>query len=326
MNWLAPITAFIIALIGSFWLQKNYFGPRDYPNERSLHVKPLPRTGGLAIVMAVAVGILWLKYDNKLILLGLLLGLALVSFLDDLYNISIFTRLATHILAAAVAILWLYPETEWWHLAILLIALTWMTNLYNFMDGADGLAGGMTTIGFSCYAIAAFIAGDGEFAALNLVVAAAALAFLVFNFHPARIFLGDVGSIPLGFLAGVCGVLGWQNGLWPAWFPVLVYSPFIVDATVTLMKRSLRRERVWLAHSQHYYQKLVHSGLGQRKMALVEYLLMISVATSAVISLQLDRPWQTLQLALWAGFYFVLIYRLEKYFSTVHVKPSPPSI
>ncbi len=157
-----------------------------------------------------------------------------------------------------------------------------MTNLFNFMDGSDGLAGGMAVLGFGAYAIAANAGGAVWLATVCVAVAAASFAFLLFNFHPAKIFMGDSGSIPLGFLAGAVGVAGWQAGVWALWFPLLVFSPFVVDATLTLAKRLFHREKVWQAHREHYYQRLVRMGLGHRKTALAGYLLMLACATVAL--------------------------------------------
>jgi UDP-N-acetylmuramyl pentapeptide phosphotransferase/UDP-N-acetylglucosamine-1-phosphate transferase len=152
------------------------------------------------------------------------------------------------------------------------------------MDGSDGLAGGMAVIGFGAYALAAHLAGDPMLVSLCLALVAGAAAFLLHNFPPARIFLGDVGSIPLGFFAGALGVLGWRGGLWPLWFPVLVFGPFIGDATITLLRRLARRERVWQAHRDHYYQRLVRMGFGHRGTALVGYAAMAACAAVALFS------------------------------------------
>jgi UDP-N-acetylmuramyl pentapeptide phosphotransferase/UDP-N-acetylglucosamine-1-phosphate transferase len=113
-------------------------------------------------------------------------------------------------------------------------------------------------------------------------LAAAAAAFLLRNFHPASIFLGDVGSIPLGFLAAALGIIGWRDDAWPLWFPLLVFGPFIGDATVTLLKRLLRRERVWRAHRDHYYQRMVRMGFGHRGTAGLGYLIMLGCAVAAL--------------------------------------------
>jgi len=112
----------------------------------------------------------------------------------------------------------------------------------------------------------------------------------VHNHHPARIFLGDVGSIPLGFLAAALGLAGWRNDLWPLWFPVLVFGPFIADATITLVKRAIRGERVWQAHRSHYYQRMVLMGLGHRRTAWVGYALMAACAAAALLGRN-QAPW-----------------------------------
>jgi UDP-N-acetylmuramyl pentapeptide phosphotransferase/UDP-N-acetylglucosamine-1-phosphate transferase len=172
--------------------------------------------------------------------------------------------------------------------------VAWTINLYNFMDGADGLAGGMTVIGFCAYAVAAALAGDAPFALTSLCVAAATAAFLIFNFPPARIFMGDSGSIPLGFLAAALGLLGWHDGLWPLWFPLVVFAPFVVDASVTLARRALRGERFWQAHRSHYYQRLVLTGWSHRQLALAEYGLMLVSAVAALLALRQPAPVQAL--------------------------------
>jgi UDP-N-acetylmuramyl pentapeptide phosphotransferase/UDP-N-acetylglucosamine-1-phosphate transferase len=178
-----------------------------------------------------------------------------------------------------------------------------MTNLYNFMDGSDGLAGGMALFGFSTYAAAAAFGGAPDVVLLSLCLAAAAAAFLAFNFHPARIFMGDVGSIPLGFLAGSLGLLGWDRNIWPLWFPLLVFSPFIVDASVTLARRALRGERVWQAHRDHYYQRMVRSGLGHAGTALRWYAVMAAAGASSLLALFAPQHLQYLALLAWLSIY-----------------------
>jgi UDP-N-acetylmuramyl pentapeptide phosphotransferase/UDP-N-acetylglucosamine-1-phosphate transferase len=165
---------------------------------------------------------------------------------------------------------------------LLILGLVWMTNLYNFMDGSDGLAGGMTTFGFGAYAIAAGLQGHAPLMMLALCTAAAAAGFLLFNFPPARIFIGDVGSVPLGLLAGAVGLMGWRAGIWPLIFPLVVFAPFVVDATVTLLKRVFRRERIWKAHREHYYQRLILSGWTHRRLAIAEYAVMLICAISGL--------------------------------------------
>ena len=130
-----------------------------------------------------------------------------------------------------------------------------------------------------------------------MVLAAASGAFLVRNFPPARIFMGDVGSVPLGFLAGALGLIGWNDGVWPLWFPLLVFAPFVCDATLTLLRRLTRGERVWQAHREHYYQRLVRMGFGHRGAALIEYAAMLACAAAAVYACNQEREIQITVLA-----------------------------
>lgn len=253
----------------------------DRPNERSLHSVPVPRTGGLAIVAGV-VGALAIAGSREQASLLIALALVAVSFGDDLFGLPTLLRFAAHLAAAAGMLMLNLPGAGPLQFLFLLIGIAWLTNLYNFMDGSDGLAAGMTVIGFGTYAIAAESAGVVWLATAAVAITAAAFAFLLFNFSPARIFMGDAGSVSLGFLAGALGVEGWRDGVWPLWFPVLVFSPFVVDATLIVCRRLLRREKIWQAHREHYYQRLVRMGFGHRNTALAEYLLMTACAGAAL--------------------------------------------
>ena len=264
----------------------------DHPNQRSLHASPVPRTGGLGVVPALSVGMLIAGSDTLLVALAV--GLMLLSVLDDWKPLPASWRLLGHFSAAAAFVLVCFPGAGWIELTLLALGVAWMTNLYNFMDGADGLAGGMAVVGFCAYAAAAGLAGNAMLAVMSLCVAAAAAAFLMFNFPPARIFMGDSGSIPLGFLAAALGLQGWRVGSWPLWFPLVVFAPFVVDASVTLARRALRRERFWQAHRSHYYQRLVLSGWSHRQTALAEYGLMLVGAVAAVVALRQSAPVQSL--------------------------------
>ena len=118
--------------------------------------------------------------------------------------------------------------------------------------------------------------------------------------------MGDSGSIPLGFMAGAVGVMGWQANVWPPWFPVLVFSPFAVDATLTLGKRLLRGDKVWQAHREHYYQRLVRMGFGHRKTAMAEYLVMAACAGIALAVRHASPVLQAVSLAGCAAGYVAL--------------------
>jgi UDP-N-acetylmuramyl pentapeptide phosphotransferase/UDP-N-acetylglucosamine-1-phosphate transferase len=286
----------------------------DHPNERSLHSAPTPRLGGIGIVGGVAAAWVYTlpALDAQLLIaLVLLVG---VSLLDDLRGVGVAWRMLVHLASAALAVTAVLPGQEWWLIAVAALATAWMINLYNFMDGADGLAGGMAAIGFGSYGVAALAGGDFSYAAINLAVAGAALGFLWFNFPPARIFMGDAGAIPLGCLAAVFNIAGWQRGDWPWWFGIVIFSPFIFDASLTLLKRLLRGAKVWQAHREHYYQRLVQHGWGHRKTTLAEYALMLLCSMLAIGSIRLNIVMQLAVLGTVALLYAGLVVLLERYF------------
>lgn len=279
----SPFIAFLVAILGIRLLLSKRLEriALDKPNQRSLHKQPIPRTGGVALMGGVLAGWAWASVSVWIV--AATIGLMMVSFWDDVRGLPVKWRLLVHLLAAGVLLLLVLPNSHslFW-LVLMLPAMVWAINLYNFMDGADGLAGGMALFGFGAYSLAAVVHGDSGFAWMNFTVVAAAATFLVFNFHPARIFMGDAGSIPLGFLAAAFGVLGWEKELWQWWFPLLVFSPFVIDASATLVKRLMRGDKIWLAHREHYYQRLVQMGWSHGKLALLEYALMAGVGISSL--------------------------------------------
>jgi len=274
----------------------------DIPNDRSLHTRPTPRVGGWGIV-PVAVVLIGLAAPSLWLPALAAALLAALSQIDDRRGLPARVRFGGHA-AAVAALIAVYPAgVPWWALACMAVLLVWLVNLYNFMDGSDGLAGGMALLGFGGYALAAAVSvhADAALAAASLIVAGAAAGFLLFNFHPARIFLGDAGSIPLGFLAGALGYWGWREGVWPVWFPALCFAPFIGDASVTLVKRLLRGEKFWQAHREHYYQRLVQSGLGHASTAWIWYLFMAVGIMLAICALQFALLYQWLAVAGWSA-------------------------
>jgi len=295
---LAPVAAFFVALLVARLLltAAGWRIALDRPNERSLHALPVPRTGGIAIAAGVATAYA-LVLPGLPIILGAALALAVLSFVDDVVGLSTLARLALHLGAAAVALAFDLEVTAPLLFVVFALALAWTANLYNFMDGSDGLAGGMAVFGFGAYSLAAYLFGASTLAALCASLAAASAAFLAFNWHPARLFMGDVGSVPLGFLAGALGLQGWYVGAWPLWFPLVVFAPFMCDATLTLVKRLLRRERVWQAHRDHYYQRLVRMGFGHRGAAYIEYAVMAGCAALALLVVRESRAVQGIAIA-----------------------------
>ena len=287
---MAVLLALIISVLAVRLFSGSYAArlAMDLPNQRSLHTAPIPRTGGLGVATGVACG--WALAGSALPVLVWVGAAALiaVSFLDDRYGLPAAVRFLVHGIIACWLVLALGVAPGWAVVAVLL--MVWMTNLYNFMDGADGLAGGMAVSGFAVYALVWAYQGEVGLGVASAVVAVAALGFLLFNFPPARVFMGDAGSIPLGFLAAAFGLLGIVRQTWPVWFPLLVFAPFVLDATVTLTRRGLRGEKVWQAHKQHYYQRLIRMGWSHRRTALVEYGLMLTSGAVAMLMLRMAAP------------------------------------
>ena len=313
----------MIALGGTWFLLRpnGFLQVLDQPGPRSLHDVPTPRTGGLAIWLGVVAGWLlaralgWNVADNPYLIGGWAL-IAAVSLADDLRGLPTLPRFVVHFLAAAMLLPAGYGLREVQfpggvtlalgiaEIPLTLLLVTWLANLYNFMDGMDGFAGGMGAIGFGWLALLAGYQGHEALAHTAALIALANLGFLVCNFPPARIFMGDAGAVPMGFAAGGLSLWGISAGAFPFWIPVLVFSPFIVDATVTLLLRLSRGERVWEAHRSHYYQRLVLMGWGHRKTVVAEYGVMVATGATAFVISSWGTPWSELAvLAGWIAFY-----------------------
>lgn len=325
----------VAAFLLSAWLTRRFCSPDslvyilDHPNERSLHDRPTPRGGGVAILAAIiaceTVQIVLFYDGHVMVIAASMLVVAAVAFLDDHYFIPPVYRLMAQTAAALIilyggfvmenleipGVAWHWPYAAGALFSVLFIV--WMINLYNFMDGMDGFAGGMAVSGFGAFAAMGWIAGHELFLAVNLIIACASAGFLVFNFPPARIFMGDIGSSTLGLLAAALSLWGVKDGVFPFWIAVLVFSPFIVDASVTLLRRLWRREKIWLAHKTHYYQKLVQAGWGHRNTVLLEYLIMLGCGLTAVLSLHATIAIQAAMLVGWALFYIIFLFWVSWY-------------
>ena len=292
----APIVAAALALVfaslGIAVLRRRASAlPSDVPNARSLHVVPVPRAGGYAVWLGFLPAAFLYPPEFPHGFAGWLppwLALVAVSARDDAKEVRIATRLFVHGFAAlwvAVAIAWPasadFVESSAIAVVFALI-VAWSANLYNFMDGSDGLAGTMGAAGFAAYGAAALANGAPASAAPLLALAGALVPFLAVNRPPARMFLGDVGAVPLGFLAAAFGLAGVVRNAWEAWFPLLVFLPFIADASLTLAIRVARRERWWLGHRSHYYQRLAQLGAGHAGTLRVYASLIAGCAVTAI--------------------------------------------
>lgn len=324
----------------SLWLTIRFARPQsifyivDLPNARSLHSYPVSRGGGIALLFAtyaIGVAVFGGREDASMVPVGaagLILGA--VAFVDDRRPLAPGLRLLVHgavaigLIGAGLAITAVdlpgarWELVTWVSAASTVVWIVWMINLYNFMDGMDGYAGGMTVVGFAALAALGWAGNDHAFILANTIVAAAALGFLLVNFPPARIFMGDTGSSTLGCFAAAMVIWGSERRIFPLWVGMLVFSPFIVDATVTLLRRFFRGEKVWEAHATHYYQRLVRSGWSHRRTVLLQYVLMLACSVSAFVAMSATTTAQWGVLALWVGIYaayFGTVSRFESRFN-----------
>ncbi|MEO8754449.1 MAG: hypothetical protein ABI624_17400 [Casimicrobiaceae bacterium] len=303
---LPAIAAILAALATAALLRWRAHLPVATRNARTLHTVPMPRVGGLALWAGFVPVALFAPESAALPLAAwglpflLLVG---VSLADDMRGVAIAPRLLVHAVASvlfALAIAGTVQGTSPIAFAVLAAAVAaWSLNLYNFMDGSDGLAALMTVIGFAAFGTVMLVAGADP--TLPWSLAGATLPLLIANCPPARIFLGDVGAVPLGFLAAAAGIGGVIAGTWLPWFPLLVFLPFIADATVTLLRRALAGERFWEGHKTHYYQRLHQLGAGHAGTLAVYGALMLGTAGTAVACACLKPQWGMPALAAWCA-------------------------
>jgi Fuc2NAc and GlcNAc transferase len=257
----------------------------DIPNERSSHSSPTPRGGGLAIAAVALIGIVALSATGQLsprvaiALGGGGLVVAAVGWVDDRRDLPAWPRLAAHVGAAVWLVAWLggMPSLTvgaeavplgFFGSLLAVLGVTWFTNLYNFMDGIDGIA--------AVEAVVAGTAGGLLLAArqpslglVSLLLAAGAAGFLAWNWPPARLFMGDVGSGFLGFLFAGIALASENAGAAPALLWFLLLGPFFADATITLIRRMARGQRWSAPHRTHAYQRAVQSGWSHGGVSVV---------------------------------------------------------
>ena len=301
--WSLPVTAFILSLIlvrSSFPLLAR-FGMIDRPNERSSHSRPTLRGGGVAVILSLWMA--WVVYllvaprtdasAAVTVVLMLMLALSLLSLADDRHGLKVRTRIVAHGVAAAIAVYWLpiLPLSgflpSWGSGLLSWIALVAFLNFFNFMDGINGITGvESVTLGAGVALVAGVASGPALVILPGLLVAGVALGFLRWNWGNARIFLGDSGSVPLGFLLGwlLLALIGAEFSAM-AVSAVILPAYYLADAGVTLLRRIFRGEKFWKAHREHFYQKAVQGGRSHAEVAsgiLVGNICLVGLATLAL--------------------------------------------
>ncbi|MBO6783668.1 MAG: glycosyltransferase family 4 protein [Alphaproteobacteria bacterium] len=294
---LLPATA--IAALAFVWIVRRELLRRDIldrPNERSSHATPTPRGGGIGLLAALLPAWLIAAFlltpattgPQAWLLPLCALLLAAVSWIDDLRTIGPLPRLAAQF-ATAIAGVLILPGLvfqgllpPWLDAALAAVGLVWFVNLFNFMDGIDGISAvEAIAIGLGLGAIGLWLgAAPGGNAVPALLIAAASAGFLAWNWHPAKIFLGDIGSVPLGFLLGWLLLALAAGGHWEAALILPLY--YLADATLTLLRRLARGEKVWRAHREHFYQQAVQNGRSHARVSAA-----VAVANAALIGLAL---------------------------------------
>jgi UDP-N-acetylmuramyl pentapeptide phosphotransferase/UDP-N-acetylglucosamine-1-phosphate transferase len=276
-----------------FPLEKYLYHLRvfDVPNERSSHTRRTIRGGGLVLVAVIISGLifeLFYRFTLQLSITPFIVGaiiIAVISLMDDLGSLTVRVRLSTHILAAVIII----AGDGYWHtvnipgiadfdlgwvgIPITILWIVGLANAYNFMDGIDGIAGGQAVVAGFGWALWGWLEGQPQVSLLGALVAGSSLGFLGHNWAPARIFMGDVGSVFLGYTFAALPLIAKDkdltlNSQLPL-LAVLFLWPFIFDSGFTLFRRWLKGEDVFTSHRSHLYQRLVIAGYSHQAVTLI---------------------------------------------------------
>jgi len=300
--------AFIVTFLAVSGLRR-WVGNRllDIPNERSSHARPMPRGGGLAIVVVTLAGI-WITFPfihsvlSVWQLLAFTIGALLiagVSWLDDLRSLPTYVRFAVHLICAILVCL---AFGEWnelnlpgvgnfilglWGWPLTLVWIVGLTNAYNFMDGIDGIAGGQAAVAGLGWAIIGIISQQPFLCTAGILLAFSSLGFLGHNWPPAKIFMGDVGSAFLGYTFAVLPVIAARGDARFVLIGILFVWPFVFDAAFTFVRRLVKRENVFAAHRSHLYQRLVISGLSHQTVTLL-YVALALIGVVLALAFVLD--------------------------------------
>lgn len=273
--WLAASIAFLVTLVVTPLLARWLRARRilDWPDERRSHLQPTPRGGGLAMLLGFALALVaipaqWLAVLPLLLLTGMV---ATLGWLEDRHELPVRARLLAMLGFAGGLVAYFGPVTQveifelvmpwsWLWTGLAVVAVVWLINLHNFMDGSDGLAAmqGAWSAGILGWLL--YQDGAGAAGLSGLALAGACLGFLCWNRPPARLFMGDVGSLMIGGMVGLLAYAGAAKGLVSIWLSLMICSVFVVDATATLLRR-VRMEGQWYTpHREHAYQRLIGAG------------------------------------------------------------------
>ena len=287
----AIVTATMTPILAAWARRGNYL---DIPNHRSSHAVPTPRIGGVALVLGVSTGALILDLSGTgldrrtVIVLAGALGIAVLGLIDDFRHVPALVRLAIQSAIATAVVVGqpfssLPGSAGWVEMFLTVLWLVALVNAYNFMDGIDGIAGAQAVVAGIGWLAVGTIVEAPHVAALGLLLAAASSGFLLHNWHPAKVFMGDAGSGFFGFLFAALPLLAPASHGGSLWLcAILLMWPFLADTSLTLLRRLSRGENVLAAHRSHLYQRLVLAGQSHSRVALLYAGLAIIGAVAAV--------------------------------------------
>ncbi len=301
------ILTFVLAVILVPLVRKLCFkkGLVDVPNNRKIHTKPIPRLGGVAIWISSIAALLWFINTTDFIdvshgFWGIVAGgslMFLLGIVDDIKNLSARTKLYAQIGITIVAFLLgvrieaLYNpinaqvvSLEIWSFPFTMLWLVGITNAVNFIDGVDGLAGGITTISAVTLGMVAFYTGQPDSAFIAALLAGSTMGFLVYNFYPAKIFMGDSGSLFSGFLLAALSVTGVLKTVTVTiLMPILILAVPILDISYSTFRRLYKGRNPFMADSEHIHHKLLKAGFSQNQTVITLYTLCIGAGSIAII-------------------------------------------
>lgn len=323
----AVVSAVLTAPVRIWLLRRRLL---DEPGERRSHSAPTPRGGGLAIVAALVLA--WLVWPGALTAwwqpMSAVIFMALVGWVEDRHQLPAAWRFVSQLVVAAglllsvhglheVSVFGVAVAATWLWSSLGVVAVIWLINLYNFMDGSDGMAASQGLWAGLVIAVLFALAGESSLAALALAAAGAWGGFLFWNRPPAGIFMGDVGSLALGAIVAGCAVLGEATGTISIWVSFMISSLFVVDATATLVARVAHGQRWYTPHRQHAYQRLLDLGWSHGQV-LVLYLLTNVLVVLPVIAAAVRWPHLDTMLAAGLAVALALGWRIVQSAATVN--------
>lgn len=296
----ALVTCFFISLLLTPLVKRfaRWIGATDQPNHRKVHKKPMARLGGLSIYIAFLAGLLILQPESGYLPYILIGGFIIIvtGFLDDLYELSAKWKLVGQILAAVTVVIGGVQlefinlpfdgrlELGWLSIPITLLWIIGITNAINLIDGLDGLAAGVSSIVLTTISALAIVQGDIFIVALGIALLGGTLGFLVHNFHPAKIFMGDTGALFLGFMIGVISLLGFKNvTIFSLVVPVIILAVPISDTLFAIIRRLVNKQPLSAADKSHLHHCLLRLGYSHRQTVLIIYAISAFFGLAAVL-------------------------------------------